>query len=113
MFVVSAYEFLFPQVPLWYHVLFVSGLCAIGTMYWRRTPTSSQLMLTMVSYVALFALGARCGYVALRGSPLEKGLPWLASGAVALMFALLMSFLKGGILVRGWRRLCAVGKSPH
>lgn len=101
----TSYEFVYPEVPRAGHALYVVALCLIVIVYWRRSPATGQLLAAMLTLAALLTLGLRGSYLALKSSPLEKGLPWLAAGLGLLLLATLLSFTKGGLIIRGWRAL--------
>ena len=107
----TAYEFVFPEIPRSDHAFYLLGLCFVTALYWRRLPEVPELTALLISLGSLFILGGRVAYLALKLSPLEKGLPWLAGGLAAFALAILLSFVKGGLIVRGWRVLRALNKA--
>ena len=107
----TSYEFLFPSVPRTHHALYLIALLAVAVLYWRRRSATTELLAMLASGGCLMLFGARSGYLELESSPLDRGLPWIASGLTALCVALLLSFLKAGFLTRGWLMVRSLNKT--
>ncbi len=107
----TTYEFLFPDVPPTQHALYLTALLAVAVLYWRRQAATPELLAMLASGSCLLLFGARSLYRLLESSPLDKGLPWIAGGLTALGLALLVSFVKAGLLARGWLLLRSLNKN--
>ena len=107
----TAYDFLFPHVPRIDHAIYLSALLAVAVLYWRRWAATLQMLAALVTAACLLLFGGRSLYLWLQSSPLDKGLPWLASGMLVLGVALALSLRKGGLLARAWITLRALNKA--
>jgi hypothetical protein len=106
----TSYEFVFPHIPRADHALYLTALFAIAVLYWRRRMESPELLAMLASAGCLLLFGSRSVYLLLESSPLRKGLPWIAGGLTMLGVALLVSFMKGGLLSRGWSLLRSLNR---
>jgi hypothetical protein len=111
LFAATAYEFLFPDIPRTEHVWYLTALLAIAVLYWRRRSATLQLLTVLASGGCLLLFGSRSLYLTLEPSRLDKGLPWIAGGLTVLGLALFLSCLKGGLLARGWSKLCSLNET--
>jgi hypothetical protein len=107
----TTYEFLFPQVPRAQHAVYLAALLAVAAIYWWRRSATPQLLALLVNSGGLLLFGSRSVYLLLESSRLDKGLPWIAGGLTALGVALLVSFMKAGLLARGWLMLRSLNKN--
>jgi hypothetical protein len=90
----------FPEVPRFVHDSYLAGLVALSALYWYREAGWQRMAAVAVSFAALAGANLRWLYLALEGSPLGGGLPWLAWGVGSLAGAICISLLKAGILTR-------------
>lgn len=107
----TAYEFIFPGIPAGYHATWLLGLCIVAWLYWRRAPGFPEFLAMLACIGALLGFSGKTAYLALRWSPLGRGLPTLAGGVAALALAFLVSLIKGGLLIKGWQKLRKIAKT--
>jgi hypothetical protein len=96
----AANESDFPEVPRLVRDSYLAGLVALSVLYWYRGAGWQRLAAVAVSFAALAEANLRWLYLALEGSPLGGGLPWLAWGVGTLAGAISVSLLKAVILAK-------------
>ncbi len=107
----TSYEFLFPQIPRAHHAVYLLALMGVALIFGRRRTATTELLTVLASGCCFLLFGSRSLYLMLESSPLDRGLPWIAGGLTALGAALLLSFLKAGLLERGWLMIRSLSKT--
>jgi hypothetical protein len=96
-------------VPKWLEAVYLICFTALAAAYWYRTPSVRRFVAAAAMLLVLLGVNARWLYLGLQESRIALGLPWLAWGSASMAFALLVSFLKGGLIGNLSRRLRSFG----
>jgi hypothetical protein len=110
-FAASLYERLFPEVPGWLHLQYIAVLAALGFLYWYRAAQLHCLTGALLAAASYCLAAARQLYGLLHGVGIEKGLNWLMWGMAFLGLAVLISFIKGGVIQKLWASLHRLNES--
>jgi hypothetical protein len=101
----SMYERLFPEVPGWVHLQYIAVVTTLGFLYWFRAAQLHYLTGALLAAGSYCLAAARQLYGLLHGAGVEKGLSWLMWGMAFLGLAVLISFIKGGVIQKIWASL--------
>jgi hypothetical protein len=99
------YERLFPEVPGWVHLQYIAVVTTFGFLYWYRAAQLHYLTGALLAAASYCLAAARQLYSLLHGAGIERGLGWLMWGMAFLGLAVLISFIKGGVIQKFWASL--------
>ena len=93
-------RFLFPDVPTYWHVLYLANLSLVSVCYWWRHRSPAWLFAVFASSSCTLSLICESVYQMFQDDHRLQGHRWLVAGWAALIVATMISLIKGGIIHR-------------